>query len=817
MDPIARLRAELDALERAYSPGHHGRWGARRRADLFDVALAELYARAGAPRSTALAAVGGYGRRQMLPRSDVDLLILHEEGVDPAALADAILYPLWDAGLEVGHAVRAPEGCAEAAAADLDARTAMLDMRIVAGDGEITERARMAVREPVLADPATFTRALREDRDRRADRVGSSAHLLEPDLKQGVGALRDVHLLRWLTIAIGGSLTDAGLARPRELAAVDAAEEFLVRARSAMQFETGRRADRLVAELQPPIARAMGFSDEPRLIATDGLMRALFEHARQVEHTVTLVLDRFATTGEAPYAVFTGPGSVLAAMADVADIDDVPSPALLDAIEAAQISDPVPWDGSIRDGFLRLLRAGGPGVRALDTLDRIGLLVRLIPEWAEVRCRPQRDPYHRLTVDAHLTAALAGMATILERAVDPDDQVEIEAAAAVADPDALLLGALLHDIGKIGEGNHVPTGARMADDILGRMHLPDATRELAAFMVAEHLLLPDTATRRDLADEELVLDVAARVGSPERLAALYLLAKTDAMATGPAAWTPWRRTLICELVAKVQRVFERGEMGSELAERLTDRIGRVRDLLAGEPDPEVDRFVLRMPRGYFLAVEPAQVARDFGTIAPPVGAKEVRTAATAGSRPDTYEVLVVAADRPGLLSWIAGALSLGGISILSAQVFTSEDGVAVDVFQVQGAFEPGIDERRWREFRSMLRRAIEGSISLERRVEEKRRRYPETRDVAPLSVRADNDASDFFTVIEVGGPDRIGLLHEITRVLADLKLDVHVAKVATYDGRVVDAFYVRDALGRKVVDPDQIDEIEQALRDRLEV
>jgi [protein-PII] uridylyltransferase len=253
-------------------------------------------------------------------------------------------------------------------------------------------------------------------------------------------------------------------------------------------------------------------------------------------------------------------------------------------------------------------------------------------------------------------------------------------------------------------------------------------------------------------------------------------------------------------------------MGAELVERLTDRIGRVRTLLEGRSDHEVDRFILRMPQGYFLTLDPAQVARQFATIAPPVGAREVRATAIPGTRPATYEVLVVAADRPGLLSWIAGALSLGDISILSAQVFTTEDGVAVDVFEVEGAFEPDIEERRWREFRSTLRRVIDGSISLERRVQEKRRRYPEPAVVVPLSIRIDNDASDFYTVIVVGAADRIGLLHDITGTLADLKLDVHLAKVSTYGGRVVDAFYVRDALGRRISEPERIDELRGALR-----
>ena len=380
----------------------------------------------------------------------------------------------------------------------------------------------------------------------------------------------------------------------------------------------------------------------------------------------------------------------------------------------------------------------------------------------------------------------------------------------------MLLGTLLHDIGKIGGGGHVPIGAAIAADTLEMMGVEPEIRDLAGFLVAEHLLLADTATRRDLSDENLLLDVAARIGTPERLAALYLVTKADALATGPAAWTPWRQALIRELVAKLQRVFERGDMGLELAERLADRTERLRALLAGEPEPEVDRFVLRMPRGYFLATEPAQTARHFRTIAPPIGANEVRTAATAGARPDTYEVLVVANDRPGLLSWIAGALAIGGISVLSAQVFTTGDGAAVDLFEVEGAFEAEITEARWREFRSTLRRTIEGSLSLEHRVEEKRRTYPPPRLRAPLTVRSHNDVSEFSTVVEVGAPDRIGLLYDVTRTFADLRLDVHLAKVATYGGRVVDTFYVRDALGRKIVDPGQLGEIERAVRERLD-
>jgi [protein-PII] uridylyltransferase len=407
------------------------------------------------------------------------------------------------------------------------------------------------------------------------------------------------------------------------------------------------------------------------------------------------------------------------------------------------------------------------------------------------------------------------MAAMLRDPADTDDPRREEMVNQVDRVDGLLLGALLHDIGKIGEGAHVPLGTTIATTQLDAMGLEAADRDLAVFMVAHHLLLPDTATRRDLSDEDLILDVAAQVGTSERLAALVLLAEADARATGPAAWTTWRRSLLGELVARVARVLERGDMGEELAATLTDRIQRVRDLLDGEPEADVDRFVFRMPRGYFLAVEPDAIARHHRTIAPPLGTNEVRTAAFDGGDAATSEVLVVARDRRGLLSQIAGALALGGISILSAQVFTTEDGIAVDLFVVEGAFDPVITEARWREFRTSLRRAVEGSISLEHRVADKRGHYPPPKVATPLTVRVDNDASDFSTVIEVGAPDRIGLLHDITLAFAELAVDVHVAKVATFDGRVVDAFYVRDPLGRKVTDAAQLGEIERSVRSRL--
>jgi len=812
-EPIARLREELRVLERAYSPGHHGLWSARRRAELFDAALAESFEAADTPARVALAALGGYGRMQQLPCSDVDLVIVHDgrRPDDVAVLTERLLYPLWDEGFEVGHAVRTPEECERIAGERLDVLTSMLDLRLIAGDPSLAADAAARARAVATADVQAFARTMRDDAGERAQRFGVAAHRLEPDLKNGAGGLRDIETVRWITTAGGGALV-----RTTERESLDAAEEFLTRVRSALHLETGKRADRLPLELQPAVARAMGFADEPRLIAEDGLMRAVFEHARSVRWIAGNVLSRAAEEASMPStppAAFEGIDDALEALATVAEAGDRSGAALLDSVEVTPMPESFEWGDRTRDAFLRVVRSGSAGVAALDALDRLGLLAQLLPAWAGVRCRPQRDPYHRFTVDTHLTSALVEMHGLLT-GVDDDEMVEW-ARSQHTDRDALLLGALLHDIGKTGEGSHVAAGTRIAAESLGRMRVLAPTRELAAFMVAEHLLLPDTATRRDLTDENLMLDVAARVGSPQRLAALTLLAIADATATGPAASTPWRMTLVRELVTRVRRVYDQGHMGAQLAQRLTTTIDRVRELLDAEPDAAVERFVLRMPRGYFLSIEPERIAGHYPTIAPDVASTEVRASTKPGTKTGTYELLVVAPDRPGLLSWIAGAVAVSGLTILSAQVFTTDDGVAVDLFEVEGVFDVDVGEARWREFRGVLRKAVDGRSSLDHRVAERRARYPAPHSDAPVTVAVDNEASDYSTVIEVGAPDRVGLLYDITSALAELTLDVHLAKVATYADRVIDAFYVRDSLGRKVTDAGQVAEIESTVRARL--
>jgi [protein-PII] uridylyltransferase len=750
----------------------------------------------------AVVALGGYGRRLLLPGSDVDVMVLHagRRAGSVEEAAEQLFYPFWDAGISLGHAIRTVDECVSLAEERIDVACSLLDARPLWGEAALVGDLEDRLLARLGSDPDDFLGRLRRDVEDRKARFPSCSTDLEPDLKEGSGGLRDLHAVGW-----AGRVSPGAAVRRAEADALDQAEEYLVRLRSALHLETGRRNDRLFLDHQPALASAFGFEATEGLGAPDALMRSLFRHARLVEH----VLDRVLAPRDGAVDVPPpeGPDDVMEAFAEAASSASTLSAVTLDAIEAADLGPgPYPWTDRTRRAFFRILSAGEAGRRALEAMDRSDLLGRFLPEWEPVRCRPQRDPYHRFTVDVHLLHATAAVADLLA-----GRRPGIPAAAdVVGDPSATLLGTFLHDIGKVGRGRHVEVGVEVAARALARIGVDEATREDALFLVEQHLLLADTAVRRDLSDENLVLDVAARVGEPRRLAMLLALTLADAEATGPHAASPWRVALVQELTGKVRHVLEAGDMGPDRAALLAGRRAAVRELLAAEPAPEVERYLDRLPRAYLTSVPPATAAAHFRLVGPPLAVAEVRTLVGPGERPGTHRVTVVAVDRPGLLARIAGSLALQGLVILSARAFTTEDGTAVDLFEVTPAFHGDVDEERWRGFRRTLRRALEGRVTLEHRVREKRRHYPPPSAEIASRVRMLNDASAFSTVIEVETADRIGLLFDLARTLERLGLDVHLATVATYGDRVVDAFYVRDALGGKV-DPTRAPEIERGI------
>ena len=701
-----------------------------------------LAALLGAEPGVALVAVGGYGRRELLPGSDLDVLLLHDGRKGIAAMADRIWYPIWDSGTRLDHAVRTTSEARKVARKDLKVALGLLYARHVAGDPELTSALRVGALEDWRASAGSRLAELQALHVERTERSGELAFLLEPDLKEARGGLRDVHAIQ----AIAAAWVAPGPG-PR----VRASYESIMDARHALHEITGRPTDRLVLQEQDEVARVLGLLD------ADALMRHLAGAGRTVAYSVDQAFRQAQRSrggrrrGKAqrrPLAdglVEQDGEVVLARAADPATDPALPLRAAAAAAQAglalaprtlARLADcpplPVPWPPDARDALITLLGAGPATVPVWEALDQEGLVASLLPDWDRVRNRPQRNPLHTYTVDRHLVEAAVRSAVLTRD---------------VARPDLLLLSALLHDIGKGWPGDHRITGEVVARDVARRVGLGPSDAELVAGAVRHHLLLPQTATRRDLDDPVTVSQVAAVVGGRPLLGLLHALAIADGLATGPAAWNDWKEGLVGDLVRRVE------------------------SRLAGEPPPEP------LP----LRPDQAALAEQGGPAARVTGS----------------EVTMVAPDRPGLLWQAAGVLASHRLAVRSANA-TSHGTMAVAAFTVAPEFGDPPDAEL---VSSDLRRALEGRLDVAERLERRMRAYREAPvpvPVAPPKVTLLDDASRTATVVEVRAHDAPGLLWRIGRALGDCGLDVRAARVETLGAEAVDVFYVVDTSGGPV-------------------
>jgi [protein-PII] uridylyltransferase len=730
-----------------------------------DACLAERFAEAAGGREAGLAlvAVGGHGRGELAPGSDLDLWLLHDHKRDGvAAVADRLWYPVWDAGVKLGHAVRTPKQALSLADGDLDTATAALSARLVAGDpevaGPVLERAGKGWRSHARRWLPVLARRMAA----RADEAGEVAFLLEPDLKEGRGGLRDVHSLRWVEAA-------RPVLRPGDDEALTTAEDVLLDVRVALHRTGGRASDVLLLERQDEVAAALGGGD------ADALVARVAEAARTVAWTADEAWGRVASWLAGPGGRLfrrdrpLGPGLVLregeVRVESDADVAADGGLVLRAAAAAARVGArldrssldrlaseaPVldgPWPEGARDALVELLGAGRPAIPVLEALDQRRLLERVLPEWSVVRGRPQRNALHRFTVDRHLCETAVEAAALVGR---------------VPRADLLLVGAWLHDIGKGHPGDHTEVGVDLMTGIAPRMGFgPDDTTTIVD-LVRHHLLLPEVATRRDLSDDSVVAGVAEAVGSLPTLELLAALTEADSRATGPGVWSPWKAELLATLVSRAAAAL-RGE-GTPAG-------------VGAFPDAEV-RALLE------------------------AGATVVRGVDDG--------LLVVAPDRGAVVSRVAGALALRGLAVLSADAAGTE-GMAGLRLRVEVADDP-VD---WDAVAVDVRRALDGRLALEARLAERsrmtvRRRAAVSALAAPPSVRFDNAASGAWTVIEVRAADRPALLYRVTRALAELDLELGLAKVSTLGAEVVDSFYVRTAAGVKVDDRDHQREVQRAL------
>ncbi|MHA7959841.1 [protein-PII] uridylyltransferase [Streptomyces sp. L500] len=775
-------------------PGRQGGYAAARLRLLTEERLTGPPLRTGLARATdswlgellgpapgvALVAVGGYGRGELSPRSDLDVLLLHDGTTDAsglAALADRVWYPVWDMGLALDHSVRTPAEARKAATGDLKVHLGLLDARHLAGDPALTAALRTTAYEDWRAQAPARLPELRELCEERARRHGELRFLLEPDLKEARGGLRDATALR----AVAASwLADA----PRE--GLEAARTLLLDTRDALHLTTGRATDRLALQEQDQVAAALGLPD------ADALLRDVYRAAHTVSYAAEVTwrevarvlrarsgrprLRRiiggrggrggFVTPERLPLAegVVEQDGEV--GLARTARPEHDPVLPLRAAAAAAQAGLPlsrhavrrmtgapplpVPWPAEAREQLLTLLGAGEPAVAVWEALETEGIVCRLLPEWEHVRCRPQRNALHRWTVDRHLVETAVRAAALTRR---------------VGRPDLLLLAALLHDIGKGLPGDHSETGAETARRVAARLGYGPQDTEVLAALVRHHLLLADTATRRDLGDPATVRAVTDAVGSAAVLELLHALTEADALATGPTAWTAWRASLVADLVRRAAAALD------------------------GRPVPPG-------PERSAPTAEQTGAADEARRTGAPVVVLRARPEGAGSDGPVGVELLIALPDRPGVLPAAAGVLALHRLRVRTAEIRAmagpegEERPVLLLTWRVAAEYGSPPGAARLRED---LTRALDGSLDVAGRLAEREAAYRGRRrgvPHAPPRVSVAPGGSRDATVLEVRAQDAPGLLHRIGLALEDAGLWVRSAHVGTLGASAVDAFYV---------------------------
>lgn len=763
------LAARAQLLDRQAQPS------AGTRADLADLTdhwLSDVFQRSGAGDVGAtLVAVGGYGRRELSPGSDLDLVLLYPGSSSVSVMAERLWYPIWDSGLRLDHSVRTISEARRIAASDIRAVLGLLDARTIAGDPSATETLRTSVLADWRALAASRLPELQESVQHRRANNGELAHLLEPDLKESYGGLRDLTVLRaiaasWVTDAPHAELLDSKLQ--------------LLQVRDALHRVSHRPADRLTHQEHAPVARLLEMAD------SDTLLRSVSAAGRTIgvaSDATWSAVDRIVRSrpklgfkrlkgrpsGRSPLAegvvlqdgqaVLSAdarpdrdPTLVLRAAAAAAQADIRLSRHTVARLAAESPPMPVPWPRSARDALVSLLGAGRATVPIWEALDQAGVISALIPHWEVVRSAPQHNPVHRFTVDRHL----------LETAVEACSFTR-----GVQRPDLLLVAALLHDIGKARPGqDHTDVGVVLVAEIAAHLGFDDDDTRLLVDLCRYHLLLPDTATRRDLHDPQTLDIVADAVGTPQLLDLLFALTRADALATGPLAWTAWKRSLVEELVT------------------------RVRGRLAGDPVP----------------VEPELTEAQLA-MAPGDGVRVLLEERESG-----YDVTISAPNSLGLLGLVAGILSMHRLGVRSA-VTASLGDRAVEVWSVNPQFgDPPAVER----LREDLRRALAGQLDVTARMarRDEAARTAQSPDVVPPRVDLVAGASSRATVLEVRAHDEPGLLHRVGTAIAETGTDICAARVSTLGSEVVDVFFLVDRHGNPL-DPELAEAVAEVVADAL--
>ena len=863
---VARVQTHVqDLFEAGNLPGLRA---GRLLGQLTDGVIGALHAcaltqRLGEPEPLAVVATGGYGRGVLAPFSDIDLLFITRDEPSPVTLAvvEFMLYFLWDLGLKVGHATRSIDECLLDAERDMVIRTSMIDARLLAGDAALFDRFEQLFVAFCRTDGAgAFITAKQAERDARHRKYGDSPFLVEPNIKEGRGGLRDLQTLYWMSRYVFGTQVMGELVGPDSpgggiLTAGEAkyarrSWSFLWTVRFHLHYVAGRAEDRLTFDLQPVVGARMGYTRHGRQDGVERFMRHYFLTAREITRVAVVLEPAIVRAALGPPAIQPETDEALIAQGFVlADGKLMSAPGYdferqpINMLRILQVArdrhlqlHPLALRALIRHERQAIALRGDPeaaalftdllcgsedvrkadGARWLSTLNETGFLGRYLPDWARIVGQMQFDTYHVFTVDEHTIEAIRVL-NALERG--ELDEVAPIAAGLVEDLQsrrALYVAMLLHDIAKGRGGDHSELGAEIALEVGPQLGLSGEATETVSWLVLHHLLLSQTAFKRDIDDPKTILDLADTIQSPERLKLLLVLTVADMRAVSPKVWNGWKATLLRELYGRVADVLAGGLATTERDVRVARAKEAAVALLDQWPRDKVQAFLDLGYPGYWLSFDPETHARHARLIRD----AECRTAPlTVDSQPlpsrEVTEITVYTADHAGLFSKIAGALAVAGASIVDARIHTLTNGSALDTFWIQDAAGGTFDApHRLARLHVVIEQALSGRLGID---EEMRRasaallgRRMRAIHVSPRVV-IDNRASNTHTVLEVNGRDRPGLLHDVTAAISEQGMQIASAHVTTYGVRAVDVFYVKDVFGLKVENESKLAALREAL------
>ncbi|MBK1623341.1 [protein-PII] uridylyltransferase [Afifella marina] len=795
-----------------------------------------------------VAAVGGYGRGTLAPGSDIDLLFLfpYKSTAWSESVTEFVLYMLWDLGLKVGHGTRTVTESIRMARQDMTVRTALLEARFLCGEDSLFKDLQERFNKEVVAGTAPeFIASKLAERDSRHARIGTSRYLVEPHVKEGKGGQRDLQTLYWIgkyvyqTHAGGEALVEAGLLSRAENRLFRKCDDFLWAVRCHLHFITGRAEERLSFDLQPELARRLGYTRHPGLKAVERFMKHYFLVAKDVGDLTRIVcaaleerqqkkearLNRLLRTfkvrrqeaaflgdfyvennrlRERDEGVFTrDPVNLIRVFQYAAEGSHAFHPDTVRLITKSLrlIGPDLQKDPEANRLFLSILCSGENTEVVLRQMNETGVLGKFLPEFGRIVAMMQFNMYHHFTVDEHLIRTIGTLATLESGRLSEDLPLCTDFMSEIPDKTVLYVALLLHDIAKGRVEDHSIAGARIARKVGPRLGLTAQQTETVAWLVEQHLTMSMTAQSRDLADRRTIMDFAKVVQTTERLKLLLIVTVCDIRAVGPGVWNGWKGQLLRTLYNETELILTGGHSKIARNERIARARAELSARLSDWPQEERESLLELHYPAYWLRtaledqVRHAEFIRRTGD-----GTRPFAHEVTVRDFEAVTEISILTPDHPRLLALMAGACSATGANIVDAQIFTTTDGRALDTIVVSRAFEADADERRRAErVAALIEQALAGHVHLPDMLA-KRREGPAKQDAFTIEpdVKIDNSLSDRFTVIEIACLDRIGLLYDLTRVIADLSLDIASAHIATFGERAVDTFYVTDLLGQKI-------------------